>query len=68
MPALLTAAMPVKVELHVPPPGPPGSLSVIVAPPAHTVVVPEMADGVTGSGLIVTTFMAAILPQLLVSV
>ena len=66
IPVLPTVAVPVFVLLHAPPEV--ASLSEVVAPPLHTVGVPEIAAGGTGATLTVTTTVAAILPQPLASV
>ena len=65
IPEVPTVPIPGFVLVHVPP----GTASLRdVTADVHTVSVPDIADGTAGSELTVTTFVAAILPQLFVSV
>jgi hypothetical protein len=64
VPDELTVATPVNVLLHIPPGA--ASLSDVVPDP-QTVAVPVIVPG-AGSGLTVTTIVAAAVPQLLVTV
>ena len=62
IPVLLTVAAAVLVLLQAPPDVPVPSLNAVVEP-AHTVAVPVIVPA-TGSGLTVTTCVAATVPQL----
>ena len=65
-PEVFTVPTPVLVLLHTPPVV--ASVNAVVAPAAHTIAVPVIEAGVTGSGFTVTIFVAATLPQLFVIV
>ena len=64
MPVTPTVPVAMLVLLHVPPVV--MSLSGVVAPPAHTTVVPVIAAGLIGKGFTVAITLAASLPQLFV--
>ena len=66
VPELAMVATAVLVLVHTPPLM--ASVSVVVAPPAHNVVVPDIAAGVVGSELTVTSIVAATLPHPFVTV
>ena len=66
IPVTPTVAAEVLVLLHAPPAV--ASLRVVVTPPAHTVSVPVIPAGVVGKGFTVTVVVAALAPQVLLTV
>jgi len=61
IPVLPTVAIPADAELHTPPVV--ASVSGVVAPPAHTVAVPAIAEGVAGIGVTLTVNVEDVVPQ-----